>query len=102
MNLPIDRVINTAEVTERSQIDAHLKAPSSVHSRISYKDSEYLNKDPKQMFQWFKSQFMVQILEAYERSVMSATTTADAETHIVAFGRLVITKLTEVFPNLKD
>ena len=45
---------------------------------------------------------MSQILDAYERTITNASSVDSAEIQVVAFGRLLITKMSEVFPNLKD
>ena len=58
-------------------------------------------QDIRQTFQWFK-QHITQILEAYDRTVVNASSIEAAEIQIVAFGRLLILKLTETFPNLKE
>ena len=59
------------------------------------------NKDVRQNFQSFK-QNIIQILEAYERTVSHASSIESAEIQVVAFGRLLVTKMNETFPNLKD
>lgn len=69
--------------------------------RINDTESEYKESDPRQTFSWFKKH-MSQILEAYERTIQNASSIDSAEIQVVAFGRLLITKMTEIFPNLKD
>ncbi len=53
-------------------------------------------KDPRDTYKWFK-QHISQIMEAYERTVSNTATIEAAEMQIVAFGRLLLLKLTEVF-----
>lgn len=78
----------------------HYGVPDNA-SRINDTESEYKNKDPRITFTQFKKH-MTQILEAYERTITNAQSIDSAEIQVVAFGRLLITKMTDVFPNLKD
>lgn len=44
----------------------------------------------------------MQVIDAYDKTVPNASSVSAAEIQIVAFARLIILKLTELFPNLKD
>ena len=88
----------------QAPLNSSLAAPTTHFDnapRINDTESEYKESDPRQTFSWFKKH-MSQILEAYERTIQNASSIDSAEIQVVAFGRLLITKLTEIFPNLKD
>ena len=76
----------------------HRQAAADINKSLSETDgASQAGKDPRETFKWFK-QHITQIMDAYERTVTSTSTMQAAEMQIVAFGRLLLLKLTEVFP----
>ena len=69
------------------------------------RDSESLRSTKKQdirsIFPKFKAQ-VVQLLDVYEGPVMKAATVEEATSQVSTFGKLLILKLLEFYPNLKD